>query len=131
MSKKGPIFATTLRLDTRQPEEEEAVAHLRNRDKAAFPSYSDVVMKAVNEYFARRQVLADDPYLETRQKEDAFLRKIEERVEQAIWEAEARGFSEAMRKMQFVPSTRAPVPLQEALADDESFDAAMDFIDNL
>ena len=131
MSKKGPIFATTLRLDTRQPEAAETVAYLRNRDETVFPSYSDVVMKAVNEYFARRQALADDPYLETRQKEDAFLRKIEERVEQAIREAEARGFSEAMQKTQFVPSAGAPVPLQEPLAGDESFDAAMDFIDNL
>ena len=131
MSKKGPIFATTLRLDTRQPEEAEAVVHLRNRDKVEFPSYSDVVTKAINEYFARRQALADDPYLETRQKEDAFLRKIEERVEQAIRDAEARGLSEAIRKMKLVPSAGMPGPSQDTLMNDESYDAAMDFIDNL
>ena len=43
--------------------------HLEHR------SYSDVIIAAVNGYFGRKRQLADNPYLETREKEDAFLRR--------------------------------------------------------
>ena len=83
MSKKEHIFATTIRLNTRTPEGSQTVAWLKSRDKKEYPSYSDLITDAVNFFCARRHALQNDPYLETRQKEDDFLRQIEERVEQA------------------------------------------------
>ena len=82
-------------------------------------------------------------YLETRQKEDAFLRQIEERVEQAIRQAEARGFANAMQMMQVglmpkadpTPSQTASQPQPDSMQamemDEESLNIAMDFIDSL
>ena len=100
MSKKEHIFATTIRLNTRTPEGSQTVAWLKSRDKKEYPSYSDLITDAVNFFCARRHALQNDPYLETRQKEDDFLRQIEERVEQAIRQAEARGFANALQMLQ-------------------------------
>ena len=142
MSKKEHIFATTIRLNTRTPEGSQTVAWLKSRDKKEYPSYSDLITEAVNFFCARRHALQNDPYLETRQKEDDFLRQIEERVEQAIRQAEARGFANALQMMQsggssaVVSQTQAPLPKQNVspqsmVVDDQSFDTAMDFIGSL
>ena len=142
MSKKEHIFATTIRLNTRTPEGSQTVAWLKSRDKKEYPSYSDLITDAVNFFCARRHALQNDPYLETRQKEDDFLRQIEERVEQAIRQAEARGFANALQMMQSGGSsvvgsqTQASPPKQNGspqnmVVDDQSFDTAMDFIGSL
>lgn len=142
MSKKEHVFATTIRLNTRTPEGSQTVAWLKSRDKKEYPSYSDLITEAVNFFCARRHALQNDPYLETRQKEDDFLRQIEERVEQAIRQAEARGFANALQMMQSGGSSAVVSQTQASLAqqngspqnmvvDDQSFDTAMDFIGSL
>lgn len=142
MSRKN-LFATTLRIDTSTPEGIQAVSWLKGRDKKDYPSYSDLITEAVNFFCARRHALENDPYLETRQKEDEFLRQIEEKVEQAIRQAEARGFANAMQMMQagLTPTTDAmpkrissppqPDSMQDMEMDEESLNMAMDFIDSL
>ena len=65
------------------PEGSQAVTWLKSRDKKEYPSYSDLITEAVNFFCARRLALENDPYLETRQKEDRFLQQMEERIEQA------------------------------------------------
>ena len=143
MSRKEQIFATTLRINTATPEGRQAVSWLKGRDRKEYPSYSDLITDAVNFYCARRHALENDPYLETRQKEDAFLRQIEERVEQAIRQAEARGFANAMQMMQVglmpksdptprqTASQPQPDSMQAMEMDEESLNIAMDFIDSL
>ena len=84
MRKKENIFATTLRIDTETPEGSQAVTWLKSRDKKEYPSYSDLITEAVNFFCGRRLELENDPYLETRQKEDRFLQQMEERIAQAI-----------------------------------------------
>ena len=143
MRKKENIFATTLRINTETPEGNQAVTLLKSRDKKEYPSYSDLITEAVNFFCARRLALENDPYLETRQKEDRFLQQMEERIEQAIRQAEARGFANAMQMMQAglapsadaMPSQTASLPrpdsMQDMEMDEESLDIAMDFIDSL
>ena len=142
MSKKEHVFATTIRLNTRTPEGSQTVAWLKSRDQKEYPSYSDLITEAVNFFCARRHALQNDPCLETRQKEDDFLRQIEERVEQAIRQAEARGFANALQMLQsggpsaVVSQTQASPPKrngfpQNMVVDDQSFDTAMDFIGSL
>lgn len=148
MSRKEHIFATTLRIDTDTQEGKQAVRWLKSRDKKEFPSYSDLITEAVNAYCSHRHALENDPYLETRQKEDAFLRQIEERVEQAIRQAEARGFANAIQMMQAGFSPVAAMPANDMRApqhdtpkqpdsaesmemDEESLDIAMSFIGSL
>ena len=75
MSKEN-IKALCLRFDLADEDERRAYDYLQNRNKAEFGSYTKLVSRAVNEYFERRLRLADDPYFETREKEDAFIARV-------------------------------------------------------
>ena len=70
------IFTTTLRLDMTDEEDRQAWSHLQRMDKKQHRSYSKAIVAAVNDYFGRQEQLAADPYLETREKEDAVLQRI-------------------------------------------------------
>ena len=73
---KDNIKALCLRFDLADVEERKAYNYLQNRDKAEFGSYTELVSRAVNEFYERRSRLKDDPYFETREKEDAFIARV-------------------------------------------------------
>ena len=73
---KEKIKALCLRFDLADEDERRAYELLQNRDKLEFGSYTKLVSRAVNEFFERRSQLRDDPYLETREKEDAFIARV-------------------------------------------------------
>ena len=73
---KEKIKALCLRFDLADEDERKAYNYLQNRDKAEFGSYTKLVSRAVNEFFERRARLKDDPYFETREKEDAFIARV-------------------------------------------------------
>ena len=75
MSKEN-IKALCLRFDLADEDERRAYDYLQNRDKAEFGSYTKLVSRAVNEFFERRARLKDDPYFETREKEDVFIARV-------------------------------------------------------
>ena len=50
----------------------------------AFPSQNDFIIQAINDFYDRHLAISDDPYLETREKEDAFAGRIVEKVEQKV-----------------------------------------------
>ena len=75
MSKEN-VKAIYLRFDLADEDERKAYDHLQNRDKAEFGSYTKLVSRAVNEFYERRSRLKDDPYFETREKEDAFIARV-------------------------------------------------------
>ena len=75
MSKEN-IKALCLRFDLDEEDERRAYDYLQKRDKAEFGSYTKLVSRAVNEFFERRLRLKDDPYFETREKEDAFIARV-------------------------------------------------------
>ena len=82
MSKEN-VKALCLRFDFADEEERKAYDYLQDRDKAEFGSYTKLVSRAVNEFFERRLRLKDDPYFETREKEDAFIARILDAVRYA------------------------------------------------
>lgn len=114
------IFTTTLRLDMTDEEDRQAWSHLQRMDKKRYRSYSKAIVAAVNDYFGRREQLTEDPYLETREKEDAFLQRIESTICNAL---------------RFAPVTMAatqssaPMPPEPAPADDD-LSMALDFADS-
>ena len=73
---KENVKALYLRFDLTDEDEHKAYDHLQNRDKAEFGSYTKLVSQEVNEFFERRLKLKDDPYFETREKEDAFIARV-------------------------------------------------------
>ena len=78
---KENVKALCLRFDLADEDERRAYDHLQNRNKAEFGSYTKLVSRAVNEFFERRLRLKDDPYFETREKEDAFIARVLDAVQ--------------------------------------------------
>ncbi len=114
------IYMTTLRLNLSDEDDRRAYEHLRRMDKKQYRSYSKAIVTAINDYFERQNNLATDPYLETREKEDAFLRRVTETIEKSL---------------HYVPATMLPfapptVPIQENTTTDEELSAALDFADS-
>ena len=52
--------------------------------KEDFRYQNEFVIAAINDYYARHLALKRDPYLESREKEDAFVKGIVEAVEQKV-----------------------------------------------
>ena len=119
------LFQTTLRINLNKPEGKKAWAYLMNRDKTRYRSYSDAVIAAVNGFFDRETALASDPYLETREKEDAFLQRIMETVERGV---QANSLSSLAALLQASPPG---APSQDTAAVEEDLETALDFVNSL
>ena len=122
------LFTTTLRIDLNKPEGRKAWEHLQNRDRSKYRSYSDTVITAVNDYFDREAKLAADPYLETREKEDVFLRRVLDTIKVGMQNSGAGSLGALVALLQNTQSATAP---DAAPMTDEEFDTAMDFINSL
>ena len=116
------IFTTTLRLNTDNEEDRRAWSYLQHLDRKKYRSYNKAIVAAVNDYFGRQEKLEDDPYLETREKEDAFMQKIMDTISSTL---------------RFIPipvtaalqSSEAPKPT-EVQMDDDDLTTALDFVDS-
>ena len=117
------LFTTTLRINLTKPEGRKAWTYLKNRDKSRYRSYSDAIIAAVNGYFDREKQLANDPYLETREKEDAFLQRVLETVQLGVQANPLNGLTALLQA--------APAQAQENAAVEDDLDTAMDFINSL
>ena len=117
------LFTTTLRINLTKPEGRKAWAYLKNRDKSRYRSYSDAIIAAVNGFFDREQRLADDPYLETREKEDAFLQRVLDTVQCGAQANPLNGLAALLQA--------APTQAQNNAAVEDDLNTAMDFINSL
>ncbi|MGN0620807.1 MAG: hypothetical protein ACI4I9_02970 [Porcipelethomonas sp.] len=66
------------------PEHAKAWDYLHNYDKDKIKSTNVAAITAVNDYFDRMGKLADDPYFETRQREERFIQQIVSEVGKAF-----------------------------------------------
>ena len=73
---KQDIKPLCLRFDLANEEERKAYNYLQNRDRSEYSSYAALVSRAVNDFHERKARLENDPYFETREKEDAFVERI-------------------------------------------------------
>lgn len=78
------VKMTCFRFNLDNPEHAKAWEYLHDFDKEKVKSGNTAVVKAVNEYFERMQKLSDDPYFETRQREDRFVEQIVSEVGKAL-----------------------------------------------
>ena len=89
----------TVRFRLDRENERKAYELLQNRGKEDFGSLSQAAITAINEFYDRKDKLADDPYLETREKEDAFLTKVLETVEAGIQANSAGSLAAVLQNM--------------------------------
>ena len=81
------IRATSLRLNLDKPEHKQAWEYLQALDDTEFKSYTSAIVAAVNDYFGRYFRRKDDPYLETREREEKFVAEIVAAVERSAEKA--------------------------------------------
>ena len=78
------VKMTCFRFNLDNPEHAKAWGYLHDFDRDKVKSGNTAVVKAVNEYFDRMQKLSDDPYFETRQREERFVQQIVSEVGKAF-----------------------------------------------
>ena len=78
------IRSTNLRFNLEKDTQKRAWQYLQTMDKQQFKSYSNVIAVALVEYFDRYYRSQDDPYFETREREERFVNQIMSSVESAM-----------------------------------------------
>lgn len=78
------IRSTNLRFNLDKDVQNRAWQYLQTMDKQKFKSYSHVIAISLADYFDRYYRLQDDPYLETREREERFVAQIVSAVESAM-----------------------------------------------
>ena len=78
------VLTTCFRFNMENPEHAKAWDYLHNFDKDKIKSTNVAAITAVNDYFDRMGRLADDPYFETRQREERFVEQIVSEVGKAF-----------------------------------------------
>ena len=119
---------TNIRLNLNRPDDRQAWEDLQTLDRKKYKSYSRAIVAAINDYFSRQELLAHDPYLETREKEDAFLQKVLDTIRESIQASGTGGIAALAALLQGVQTAPA---IDESTSSDEDLDTAMDFINSL
>ena len=70
MSKKS--INTNIRLNLDNEDDRWAWERLQHLDRKLYKSYTRAIVVALNDFFDRQERMANDPYLETREKEPAI-----------------------------------------------------------
>ena len=81
------IRSTNLRFNLDKPLYEKAWNYLQNMDKSKFKSYNHAIALSVADYFERHYRKESDPYFETREREELFIKQIVTATEKAIEKA--------------------------------------------
>ena len=120
------IFTTTLRLNLATEDDRRAWEYLRNMDRTQYRSYSSAIVTAINDHFSRRERLTDDPFLETRERQEAFLSEIKNTIRESLQTSRVGlgGLATLLQNVQ-------PAPRPDETMTEEAFDTAMDFINGL
>ena len=78
------IRSTNIRFNLEKETQNRAWQYLQTMDKLQFKSYSNVIAVALVDYFDRYYRSQEDPYLETREREERFVSQIVMAVETAM-----------------------------------------------
>ena len=117
------IINTNIRFNLDNEDDRKAYEYLQGMDRKKYKSYTKAVVIAVIEHFERQQRLEADSYLETREKEDMFLKKVLDTIEQGLKTAGNIGGLIQLLSA----STQQQPEVQTNTADDN--DAALHFAD--
>lgn len=147
MRKERRIINTNIRLNLCDEQDRQAWEYLQTMDRQKYKSYTKAVVAALNDYFAREYRNEDDPYLETREKEDAFLERVETAIRNGVKESVPMAMAKNLVEM-LAPFVKEPVRENKLpdLAEEKSgeqhtetmpdweqeadLDAALDFADS-
>lgn len=78
------IINTNIRFNLDNEDDRKAYEYLQSMNRKQYKSYTKAVVIALIEHFERQQLLETDSYLETREKEDMFLKKVLDTIEHGL-----------------------------------------------
>ena len=119
--------STNIRFNLKNEADRKAWEYLQSMDRKKYKSYSKAVVCALCEYFDREHKLSNDPYLETREKEDAFLNRILQTIETGLFKNSSSASLGSLIQLLQQPQTKTE---QEEKSDSSVSDAALDFADS-
>lgn len=126
------VKMTCFRFNLDNPEHARAWNYLHNFDKDRVKSGNTAVVNAVNEYFDRMQKLSDDPYFETRQREERFVEQIVSEVGKAFISEMLKFLASLMLSLNMtypIPTPQQAVSVGTENNDDTDYsDIDLDFI---
>ena len=99
MRKERKIINTNIRLNLCDEQDRQAWEYLQTMDRKKYKSYTRAVVVALNEYFSREYRNETDPYLETREKEDAFLERVETAIRDGVKESAPMAIAKNLLEM--------------------------------
>ena len=121
------IINTNIRFNLTKADDRRAWEYLQSMDRSKHKSYSRAVISAINEYFEREQKLTDNPFLETQEKEDRFMQKILDTINQGLQKYSASGGLASLIKL---ISANQELSIRNPQNTDEDNTAALDFADS-
>ena len=121
------IINTNIRFNLTKADDRRAWKYLQSMDRSKHKSYSRAVISAINEYFEREQKLTDNPFLETQEKEDRFMQKILDTINQGLQKHSASGGLASLVKL--ISANQEP-SIRNSQNTDEDNTAALDFVDS-
>ena len=142
MRKERKIINTNIRLNLLDEADRQAWEYLQTMNRKKYKSYTRAVVAAVNDYFGREYEKEEDPYLETREKEDAFLRQLQNAIKEGVKESVpmllAKNLMELLHPYMngvgkpFVQEKEETVFAVDSMdrEQEENADAALDFADS-
>ena len=111
------IRSTNLRFNLGKDTQNRAWQYLQTMDKQQFKSYSNVIAAALVDYFDRYYRSQDDPYFETREREERFVNQIISSVESAMQKTLPVFLAGCITGLSQVPVPAAPITQQESDAE--------------
>lgn len=140
--KERKIINTNIRLNLLDEADRQAWEYLQTMNRKKYKSYTRAVVAAVNDYFGREYEKEEDPYLETREKEDAFLRQVQNAIKEGVKESVPMLLAKNLMELlypymngvgqPFVQEKEETVFAVDSMdrEQEENADAALDFADN-
>ena len=123
-------ISTNIRLNLNNEADRRAWEHLQNMDRKKYKSYSRAIVMAVNDYFDRQERLAADSYLETREKENAFLERVIATIEEGLKKSSTNNAIGNLLQLLAVNTPRETTAYEPNAANDTDMDAALDFAES-
>ena len=117
-----------LRFNLDKPLHREAWEQLQNMDKEKFKSYTNAVVIAVTDYFQRYYKATDDPYFETREKEEEFVQRVVAQIGSAVEKAMPSFLAACLTGLAQPCISSATAPSEKPTETEEISEIDLDFI---
>lgn len=142
MRKERKIINTNIRLNLLDEADRQAWKYLQTMNRKKYKSYTRAVVAAVNDYFGREYEKEEDPYLETREKEDAFLRQVQNTIKEGVKESVPMLLAKNLMELLYPYMNGVGQPFMQEKEEggfafdsvdreqEENADAALDFADS-